>query len=450
MVEREGPKTVSVSKIFPIFISFSLCLAFLSVIPSYASSYVANSIHSYVNKTGIKVMVNDIELYFNATNGGEITQYYDLFIDPNRSRNLVNNGWEPYYNLLPLFTSLFYNPYSSRILSTGGDSDAMVSLIANSSEYVILQTSSRIMSRSGEIAKDAYGNVILINSTWVIRSSGLVSVERIFSSGYVNVPSGWRWYPFYLTRTVGFDYNGTFLVFNTTSTFISVVNEETYSNAYSSFPIFPNDTNHVFGVAAPFSNMSIGGDGGHNILMLYKHDELFNIDEWKSDNYQSSSYGVTEFGAIHEFSNKTVLKATTYHIVINFTHEPLNEIVVQNFAKYYASNTSMSSLMNCSVTTNKQVYSPGDSFVIYGSGTAYYNLTGLMAKLIIKNSLDGTIYQQSYGPGNITSGQLFFLTLLTGKVGSDVATGNYAVTFQILSSAKIMIASDSEVITVIR
>lgn len=432
-----------------ILIAFSLCLCFLSVAPSYASIYVKDSIQSYVGKTGIRVTVNDVELYFNASNGGEITQYYDLFIDPNRSRNLVNIEWKPYCNLLPLFTSLFYNPYSGKVLSTGGDSSAMVELIANTSGYVILQTSSRIMSRSGEIAKDVFGNAIYVNSTWVIRSSGLISVERtFFAPAYYVISSGWRWYPFYVTRRAGFDYNGTFYMFNTTYAYASVVNEATYRDKFVLFPLLPNDTRYVFGVALPFSNTSIGGDGAHNILIAYKYDELVNVNEWRADDYYSKKNNVTESGAVYEFGKTSNVSTHTYHMIVNFTHYPIDEESVQQFAGYYADNTALALLMECSVATNKELYKPGDYYAFYGSGKSYYNFIGLTATLTIKNSSNRIVYQRGYGPGNIMAGQTFNLTLLTGTVGSDSVPDKYTILFQIFSSVRIVLASSSRAITV--
>ncbi|UCC33145.1 MAG: hypothetical protein JSW53_05025, partial [Candidatus Bathyarchaeota archaeon] len=175
---------------------------------------------------GIRVVAEgDFELYFNRSNGGEITEYFDLVTDPTRSRNLVSLEWEPYANLLPLFSSIFYKPPNpDLVFSTGGDDEAELWLVGNNSEYAILQSSSRIMDRSGEIAKDAHGNIIYINSSWIIRHSGLVSVERTFYvPDHLRIPPGWRWYPFYLTRRTGFNDNATYYMFNTTYSYVSIV-----------------------------------------------------------------------------------------------------------------------------------------------------------------------------------------------------------------------------------
>ena len=52
---------------------------------------------------GIRVALSDFELFFNSSNGGEITEYFDLTKDPGRLRNLVNIEWRPWFSLLPFF-----------------------------------------------------------------------------------------------------------------------------------------------------------------------------------------------------------------------------------------------------------------------------------------------------------------------------------------------------------
>lgn len=404
------------------------------------------SIQIFSDENGIRIVVRDIEFYFNATNGGEITEYFDLAIDPDR--NLVNIRWKPWCNLLPLFTSLFYKPpYPGLVLSTGGDPNAKLWLIGNTSEYVILQSSSRIMSRAGEVAKDTRGNAIYVNSTWIIRDTGLISVERtFFVPSYATVPPGWRWYPFYLTRTAGFNYNGTFYMFNTTYAYASVVNPATYRDNFSLFSLLPEDTSYVFGVALPFSNTSIGGDGTHNILIAYKYDELMNVDEWRSDNYYSERNKITESGAVYEFSEAINVSTHTYHMIVNFTHQSISEESVQSFANYYAENTSMALLMESSVTTNKELYKPGDYYAFYGSGISYYSFTDLTARLTVKNSSNRIVYLRNYGPGDITAGQTFNLTLLKGTVSPS--PDNYTLMFQIFSPFGIVVSSSSKTITV--
>jgi hypothetical protein len=413
-----------------------------------ASASSNDSVQVSPDGNGIRIVVRDIELYFNATNGGEITEYFDLTVDPSRSRNLANVRWKPYYNLLPLFTSLFYKPpYPTLVLSTGGDPNAKLWLTSNTSQYVILQSSSRIMGRAGEVAKDNQGNAIHVNSTWIIRSTGLVSVERAFlAPGNATFSSGWRWYPFYLTRTAGFGYNGTFCLFNTTYAYTSIVNQATYRDSFVSFRLLPNDTRHVFGVALPFSNTSIGGDGTHNILIAYKYDELTSVNKWKSDSYYSQRNNILEGGAAHEFSKTTNISTHTYHMIVNFTHEPINEKTAQSFADYYADNPSIAGPIESSVTTNKDLYNPGDYYVFSVSGISHYNVARITARFTVVNSSNRTMYRQNYGPGNIAAGQTFKLTLLKGIVAP--IPDDYTVSFQILSPFGIVISSSSKVITV--
>ena len=413
-----------------------------------ASASSNGSIHVFPDGSGIRIVVRDIELYFNATNGGEITEYFDLTVDPSRSRNLVNLGWKPFYNLLPLFASMFYKPPNATlVLSTGGDPNAKLWLISNTSEYVILQSSSRIMDRAGGVVRDTYGNAIYVNSTWIIHDTGLISVERTFlAPSYSTFSSGWRWYPFYLTRTAGSNYNFTFYMFNTTYACTQVVNEAIYRDSFAAFRPLPNDTRHVFGVALPFSNTSLGGDGTHNILIAYKYDELINADQWKSDNYYSTTRKITEAGAGYEFNKTTNISTHTYHMIVNFTHQPINEESVRSLANYYADNPSIALPMECSVTANKDVYKPGDYYAFYGSGISHYGLTRLTARFTVTNSLNWIMYRRDYGPSNITAEQTFNLTLLKGTVAPS--PGNYTLLFQIFSQFGIVISSSSKTITV--
>jgi hypothetical protein len=424
------------------------CLA--SFVPAPGAIGTKNKVQSRQEENGIRVIVeNNFELYFNVTNGGEITEYFDLILDPYRSRNLVNIGWNPYHNLLPLFSSIFYNPYLGKILSTGGDSSAILRLIANTSSHAILQTSSRIMSRSNEIARDAYGDVIYVDSTWIIRSSGVVSVERtLLIPSYAPVPSGWRWYPFYLTRRAGFNYNGTFDMFNTTYTKASTINEGTYRNVYDLFSLLPSDAMNVFGVALPFSNTSIGGDGTHNIIISYKYDELIDTGEWRSDNYYSQSNQILESGAVHEFKEPTNISTHTYHMMMNLTHQQVSNESVQGFATYYANNTNETHLIRTSITTDKSSYTYGDTCTVYASGVSYYDLTGITAVLTAQDKIGRTVFMNNYGPGGLTQGQHFTTTLASGTIQPGVYPGNYTITFRILSSAGITIASDSKTIQV--
>jgi len=433
-----------------VLLLFVSCSAFLAPTAGAIIS-PGNKVQTLPDGKGIRIVVEgNFELYFNATNGGEITEYFDLMIDPSRSRNLANIGWKPYYNLLPLFSSIFYNPYSWKVLSTGGDPNAMMRLIANTSEYVILQASSRIMSRLGEVARDTHGNTIYVNSTWIIRNSGLISVERtFFVPSYAIVPSGWRWYPFYLTRRAGFGYNGIFGMFNTTYAYASIVNEVTYRDVFTLFSPLPKDAMRVFGVALPFSNSSIGGDGAHSILIAYKYDELVNADEWRSDNYYSEGNQITESGAVHEFSKAVNVSTHTYHMMLNLTRQPISQQSVQDFAKYYANNPEEAYLLKVGVTTDKPTYQYNDSYTVSASGVSYFNLTEVTAKLTVTDSIGNAIFGKNYGPGDLTQGQAFNTTLLRGTISPYIQKGYYTVKFQIFSSAGITIASDSKVVHVI-
>ena len=133
-------------------------------------------------------------------------------------------------------------------------------------------------------------------------------------------------------------------------------------------------------------------------------------------------------------------------MIVNFTHQPIDEESVQSFANYYAEDKSIALLMDSSVTTNKEVYNPGDDYAFNGSGISYYNLTGLTARLTVKNSSNRTVYRRDYGPGDITAGQTFNLTLLKGTVSPS--PDNYTLTFQIFSAFGIVISSSSKTITV--
>ena len=422
------------------------CLTFL-VPTGKAFAVSSKSLQVSPDSNGIRIVANDVELYFNKTNGGEITEYFDLTVDPSRSRNLVNIRWKPWENLLPLFTSLFYKPPNATlVLSTGGDTSAMLWLASNTSEYVILQSSSRIMGKAGEISKDIYGNNVYVNSTWIIRATGLISVERAFVSSSATFASGWRWYPFYLTRTASSNYNLTFYMFNTTYAYSSIVNPMIYRDTFSSFSPIPNDTRHIFGVALPFANISIGGDGSHNMLIAYKYDELVDVDQWKSDNFYSTGNNITEGGAVYEFGKATNISTHTYHMIINCTHQSIDEESLKSFASYCADNMSIALPMECSITTDKDLYKPGDCYSFYGSGTVHYDFTRLTARFSVTNSSGWIMYRRDYGPGNVTANQTFKQLLLNGIVSSN--PGNYTSAFQIFSQYGIIISSSSKTITV--
>jgi len=428
-----------------------LTLLSAALVPeSKALDSAESNVRVYTEDGGIRVVFSDVEVYFNASNGGEITEYYDLLVDPSRSNSLVNLGWYPYGNLLPLFASLFYRPHiagETVLFSTGGDNNANLKLIANNSQYAVLQTMSRIMNSLGEVARDASGNIIYVRSIWVIRNDGLVSVERTLSmSTYATIPSGWRWYPFYLTRNAGFDTNATFYMFNTTYVSSSIGNHSSYVNYYEYYPVIPEDTKGVFGIAVPFSDTSIGGDGAHSIVVAYQHNELIEVDEWRSDNLYSDKLAILEAGPVCEFFAPFHMVTHTYHALVNFTHQQLNSQTLEGFASYYADNPFIPPLMEVAASSSKDVYNPGDYFAFFGSGISYYSLTGLMGKVVVVNSLNKTVYQRSYGPGSAPAGQAFNLTLLSGIV--QPYPDNYTFSFQIFSQAGTLIASSSKIITI--
>ena len=442
----EGERTRPVSACLMALSLFVTCLALVPTRNALAGS--SGSIQALPDSNGIRVVAREIELYFNKTNGGEITEYFDLVVDPSRSRNLANIRWKPWENLLPLFTSLFYKPPNvTLVLSTGGDPSAKLSLIGNTSEYAIIQSSSRIMDKSGQILKDVNGNAVYVNSTWIIRDTGLISVQRAFLAPNPTALSpGWRWYPFYLTRTATSAYSFTFHMFNTTYTNSAIVNPTIYKDAFNMFQPIPNDTRHVFGVALPFSNASVGGDGTHNILIAYKYDEMINADQWKSDNYYSTRNNITEAGAVYEFSQPTSMSVHTYHLLVNFTHQAVDGEVLQSFADYYAQNPSIALPMECSTASNKDLYKPGDYYAFYVSGISHYRLTRLIGRLTVTSSSDKIMYKQQYGPANTAAGQTFNLTLLTGVVAPLPDT--YTVLFEILSQSGIVVSSSSKMIVV--
>ncbi|MFB3890205.1 MAG: hypothetical protein ACE14S_12000, partial [Candidatus Bathyarchaeia archaeon] len=260
------------------------------------------------------------------------------------------------------------------------------------------------------------------------------------------VPAGWRWYPFYLTRTAGFAPSGTFCVFNTTHVDTVIMNETAYRNFFEYYPVMPKDTSGIFGVAAPFENLAIGGDGTHNILVAYWYDELIGVDEWRSDNYHSNTRDILETGPMHEFSETKNFTTHAYHALVHFTHQDVNEARLTEFARYLADNPTIGRLMECSLSSNKEVYHPGDHIEFYLSGTTYHNLTGVTAKLTARNSAYRVIYQQDYGPGDLRAGQVFNITLYEGTV--QPLPSSYTISFEIFSQAGIPIAFSSATLIV--
>lgn len=413
----------------------------------------------YESENGIRVIKTmDYEFYFNRSNGGEITEYFDLVLDPTRERNLVNIHWKPYHNILPLFTSIFYknpnpNPsikdrhereiYSNAkdsIYSTGGDRNANLWVLSYTNEYLIIQSTSKIMSRSGQALPN-----VLVNSTWIFHKNGLISVERtFFTPNDIMILKGWKWYPFYFTRKAGFSGNATYYMFNTTYSFTPVVKLDY-------FPLFPQDTRYNFGIAVPFSNETLGGDGTHNFLMAYKYDELVDVNEWRSDNYHSIENDVTECGAVtNKFPEDIIFPTHTYHMIIKLTHKPVTESIVSAFADYYADDTSIALLMQTSVTSEKDTYYPGDSYVFRGSGISYYNLPNITGRFTItKHSNDQITFEKKFGPKDIFEGQTFNNVLLEGFIGLDAPVETYTALLEIYSPFKITISTSEKIIEVI-
>jgi hypothetical protein len=173
---------------------------------------------------------------------------------------------------------------------------------------------------------------------------------------------------------------------------------------------------------------------------------MINADQWKSDNYYSTKNNITEAGAVYEFSKTTNISTHIFHMIVNFTHQPIDEKSIQSFANYYADNPSIALPMEISVTTNKDLYKPGDYYAFYGSGTSHYDLTHLTARLTVTNSSNWIMYRRDYGPANIAAEQTFNLTLLKGIVAPY--PDNYTILFQIFSPFGMVLSSSSKTITV--
>lgn len=402
-----------------------------------------------VSPQGIRVTFYDAEFYFNATNGGEITEYYDLIIDPSRSRNLANIDifGRLQGNLYPLFTSAIYNPYIQSDYSTGGDYNAKVSLLEETNDSITVFTASRIMNRIGLTAKDSYNNPVYINTSWTFdKQTGLIFVERTFSTGSsFNLPQGWRWYPFYFTRNNGFTNNGTFYFFNTTFTKTVTTTPASYENRYNLFPVFPHDDKGIFGVAMPFVNKNIEGDGTHNAIVIYNEDELVNVTEWKSDTSNNlTNWNITWAGAVHEFNKPVNITTHTYHAVVRFTHEPVNEKNVQKYARYV---DSIYPLMEINLTTNKDVYRRGEPYTISVSGTSNQNLSNITSKLTAANDT-GIYFEKKYKTYSYTKGETFSALLADGYIQANDTAGNRTFSFQLVSQTGAIIATDSKSIII--
>lgn len=417
-------------------------LLILLINTNMAAAISSNTIQ---DAKGIRVTFKDAELYFNKTNGGEITEYYDLSIDPNKTNNLVNISIKGtvWGNLWPLFATGIYNPYNASAFSTGGYSKAGVYLRENSSSRIVLFTSSKISNLAGTIINDSNNKPVLVNTTWTFdKKTGLIFVERtIFIDSVLKMPSGWRWYPFYLTRSVGFKNNATYYMFNTTYTKAATINQSTYTNNYNDYPLFPASTNGVFGVAVPFSNIEIEGDGAHNIVITYNSDDLIKT-EWRSDNYNSNNFPVTETGAMHEFSSPFSMTSHTYHAIVDFTHVPLNEQKVIQYAKY---TDSIFPIFKISINPDKNVYT-GETYTVDISGISYYNIS--LRPLLSVTYDNGSVYlMKDYGLQSYSKIQTF----------SDIIFGdtfsykpyNLTFTIQLLSLINAIIAQDSKTISIL-
>jgi hypothetical protein len=436
-------KSRQISKTLVLAILVLILLGSYPNLPPTRAVKLSNLSYS-VEGENIRVTMNDIELLFNATNGGEITEYYDLSADPNRNLANMSLIQSPLRPLCSLTNSVLYLT-REECYGTGFDTNADVRVAGSSSNYVILQTSSELINKAGRIAKDLGGSAIHIDSTWLFLSDGHVFLERIFSASNGANLSGWFWYPLYMTRTLGFDNTATFYMFNTTDAFASTLDWETLEY-YNNAPVFPNDTNSIFGIAAPFSNTSLGGDGGHNIILTYKYNEL-GIKEWKSDNYNGNLWQ-TGFGAKYRFEKNTEIFTHKFYATIHFTHQDISERDTVEYAQQFKDITAFP-LFSCNITTNKQVLHRGDLIQVFVSGKSYYALNLLKAKLIVKNSYGETILLQNYGPFNAPENFSFTNHLLMNEIVSQNAKyNNYTLTFQILTPLSMVIAQNSTMITV--
>ncbi|MFQ6071310.1 MAG: hypothetical protein ACE5KT_01225 [Methanosarcinales archaeon] len=450
------------SKLFTIYIKYifiAMCIGFIFVgISNYTTNATENTSKNQSrflviqDDHGIRVIFNDSEFYFNATNGGEITEYYDLSIDPLKTRNLANISLGgDFQNLWPLFASGIYNPYADFLpkpdYATGGDTNADVRLIEKTNDRIVIFTSSKLVNLDGFIANDSEGLPVHINTTWTFnKNTGFIYVDRTWSiPNTLNLPRKWRLYSFYMTRTTGFEYNGTFYLFNTTYVNTTIVNRETYKNCYKCYSIFPNDPKDVFGIAAPFSNTSIGGDGAHNIIVTY-YNKLVDIDEWKCDCFNVGKiYNFTEWGPAHESLTPINITTHTYHAVVHFTHNPINEQNVIKYAKYV---DSIYPLFEVNVTADNNRYHPGDKYTISASGTSYHNLSNLSLKFTASDE-NGIYFEKEYLPHDFTKGETFSRVLFSGTIPINEPLGNRTFTVQIVSSTGAIIASDSTTISII-
>jgi len=422
---------------------------YVQPIQAQTSALTVSQAQKGVNVT----LAGRFELYFNATNGGEITRYYDLSIDPSRRNNLVLPVNQSYqqpspYNLLPLFSSILYNPSVERFKalgSTGGDGNAILNVLGNDTDYVILQTTARIMDAAGGVFGDVYGNANYINSTWLIRSDGYIFLERtLYTQDYAVMQGKYRWYPFYLIRTTGFTDTATFYLFNTTYAYTYTVSRDTYKNDYKVYPKLPVDENGYFGVAAPFSNTSLGGDGTSSIILVYDLGSSSGISEWKSDCFtDSSGFGGTEFGAVHEFDVDYNITTLSYHAMIVLTHDLVTEHNATTFAVDFSKNPVFP-LAKTSLTADKIFYELGEPFVINVSVAFDYNMINLSKTLTLTDEFGHTLWHNNYGIVNVSRGETWSnVQLLNHTISAIIASDDYTFTFRLLSEQGIAVGSDS-------
>lgn len=300
------------------------------------------AVSAVVDTYGIRVTFGDAELYFDSRHGGEISEYYDLGVDPLRQRNLADlsipgNLQE---DLWPLFTSAIYNPYTAVDYSSGGYHSATVSLVSDDSTYLVLRSTSKMWSYDHKEVRNASGEPAYIRTTWRFnKQNGLIFVEREFriaTSLYLS--SGWRWYPFYLTRVSGFPGTGTFRFFNTSSCSAVLAGKDDYQNKYSVYPVFPSDSAGVFGMAAPFSDPLAGGDGSQSIVVVYRYSDFKpTVSEWKSDlSNNVSGWGIAWDGPVHEYGSPVNLTTHVFRAMIHFTRDTVPCVSLPAYASYAA------------------------------------------------------------------------------------------------------------------
>lgn len=299
-------------------------------------NFQATNSNVTIEEFGIRINVNDIELFFNSSKGGEITEYYDLSNDPNKTKNIVNLDIAQYEDIFPLFTTFIWYNGSIALWSTAG-SIARIELVNNTNDLIIIDVSSSLRNKKGI----AYKPPIKVYSRWIInKSTGLIQVDRAIDSMITLYDEG-KFYPFYVTRILGYQNKyGTFYLFNSTYSYAHQISHAEYKVNWSSYPIFPKGD--VFGIASPFSNKTLGGDGTHNMIIVYKLNKEVN-KEIRSDNYHDPAGAKIEQFGITYWNLKRYreyLPQLRYSIFIYLTHDPINETNVQKYALLHE-NTSV-------------------------------------------------------------------------------------------------------------